>query len=409
MFMHKKIDLNNLQKATSETARNINRRNMLNLVRNHQPLSQADLMRKSGLQRSTVSVITKQLILERWLREGAIVSTSRGRRPTLLHLNEDRVGIFGVNIQPEVTDIALANFGGRFLVQESISTPSTPEEFVNRVSQRIWDIREEYPKMTYEEIGVSLPGRIDLASQRFVFAPNLAWPETNIKIQLEDATGLSVSLENAANACALSEFWFGKHSEQLQNLIVITVSEGIGVGMILNGQLVRGSSGLAGEFGHVTINEKGPKCACGNYGCWEVYASNSAAVRHYNEAKSLLRKRIKGHNHLEARTFGDLLHLVEQRDPLACKSLDRMALYLGKGLAMLVAGLAPEVIVVVGDVARAWDRIRPIVTSLVKERVSTHSPIKIIASGLTPQPRLRGIIALVLQKYFGMPTAAEFH
>jgi len=403
----RKIDLNNFQVATSETARDINSRIMLNLVRKHQPLSRADLMRRSGLQRSTVSVITEQLISGRWLREGAVGRALRGRRPTFLHLNENRAGIFGINIQPGTTDLALANLSGHFLAQESMTTPASSDTFVNRISQRIRELRKEHPQMAYEGIGVSLPGRVDLSSQKFVFAPNLGWQEMDLKAQLEKATGLSVDLENAANACALSEFWFGKHAEGVRNLIVVTVSEGIGVGMILNGQLVRGTSGMAGEFGHVTLNENGPKCGCGNHGCWEVYASNSAAVRYYNEAKPSNRGgKNDSPKQPAARTFVHILQLAEQGDPTANEALNRMALYLGKGLTMLIAGLAPDVIVVVGDVARAWEKVGPIVKDVVKQRTSTHATTKIMASGLAPQPRLRGIIALVLQKHFGAPTTA---
>jgi predicted NBD/HSP70 family sugar kinase len=403
----RKIDLNNFQVATSETARDINSRIMLNLVRKHQPLSRADLMRRSGLQRSTVSVITEQLISEQWLREGAMGHALRGRKPTFLHLNENRAGIFGINIQPGTTDIALANLSGHFLSQESIPTPASSDQFVKQISQRIRELRKEHPQMAYEGIGVSLPGRVDLSSQKFVFAPNLGWREMDLKTQIEDATGLSVELENAANACALSEFWFGKHAEGIRNLIVVTVSEGIGVGMILNGQLVRGTSGMAGEFGHVTINETGPKCGCGNQGCWEVYASNSAAIRYYSEAKSAGRNGTTGSQKQTAvKSFETLLQLAEQDDPQAGAALNRMAHYLGKGITMLVAGLAPDVIVVVGDIARVWDRVGSIVTDVVRQNSSTHANTKIMAGSLTPQPRLRGIVALVLQRHFGAPTTA---
>jgi len=403
----RKINLNNFQLATSGTARDINSRIVLNFVRKHQPLSRADLMRHSGLQRSTVSLITEQLIAERWLREGAVGKALRGRRPTFLHLNEDRTGIFGVNIQSAKTDIALANINGRFLVRESIATPSSPEKFVNQISRRIRELRGEHPQMAYEEMGVSLPGRVDLSSQKFVFAPNLGWREIDLKPQLETATGLSVNLENAANACALSEFWFGKHAEQVQNLIVVTVSEGIGMGIILNGQLVRGASGMAGEFGHVTINENGPKCGCGNHGCWEVYASNSAALRYYLESESPV-KMGKTHSRKRnpATTFEDILQLAEEGDLKALAALDRMAHYLGKGMAMLVTGLAPEAIVVVGQVTRVWDRVGPIITDQVKQRSFTHATTKITTSDPALYPRLRGSIVLVLQKYFGAPITA---
>jgi predicted NBD/HSP70 family sugar kinase len=401
----RKIDLNNFQVATSETARDINSRIMLNLVRKHQPISRADLMRQSGLQRSTVSVITEQLIAERWLKEGAVGQLPRGRRPTFLHLNEDRAGIFGVNVRPSTTHMALANLAGRFLSQESLPTPATPDEFVDQITRRICAQMKERPHMAYEGIGVSLPGRVDLSSQKFVFAPNLGWHEEELKVRLEEATGLAVDLENEANACALSEFWFGQHTDGARNLIAVAVSEGIGVGMILNGQLVRGPSGLAGEFGHVALAEDGPKCGCGNCGCWEVFASNSAAVRYYKEAQLTVRN---GRNHSGKRngdtTFEDVLEFAEHGDLKALAALDTMANYLGQGIAMLVTGLAPEAIVVVGEVTRAWDQVGPIITDVVRRRTSTHARTKITASGPAPQPRLRGIIALVLQKHFGAPT-----
>lgn len=395
----RKIDLTNFQVATSETARDINSRIILNLVRKYQSISRADLMRHSGLQRSTVSVITEQLISEQWLREGATGTSSRGRRPTFLHLNENRAGIFGINIQPVSTDLALANLSGHFLAQETIPTPRSSSVFVTQISSRVREWMKTHP-MAYEGIGVSLPGRVDLSSQKFVFAPNLSWHAADLKDRLEEATGLSVSMENAANACALSEFWFGKHADGVNNLVVVTVSEGIGVGMILNGQLVRGSSGLAGEFGHVALSEDGPQCGCGNRGCWEVYASNSAAVRYYNEASS------RGRDSHPARTFGEILQLNAHGDPRAERALERMAEYLGKGLAMLVAGLAPDMIIIVGDIAQVWGKVSPIVTGVVRLRTSTHASVKIAATGTASLPRLRGIIALVLQKYLGVPAVA---
>lgn len=396
----RKIDLTNFHVARSETARDINSRIILNLVRKYQPLSRADLMRHSGLQRSTVSVITEQLISGQWLREGATGASSRGRRPTFLHLNENRAGIFGINIQPFSTDLALANLSGHFLAQETIPTPRSSPVFVTQIASRIREWRETHPMMAYEGIGVSLPGRVDLLSQKFIFAPNLSWLAADLKYRLEDATSLSVSMENAANACALSEFWFGKHADGINNLAVVTVSEGIGVGMILNGQLVRGTSGLAGEFGHVALSEDGPLCGCGNRGCWEVYASNSAAVRYYNEARS------RGSGPRSIRTFGEILLLNAHGNLRAARALERMAEYLGKGLAMLVAGLAPDMIIIVGDIAQVWSKVGPIVTDVVRQRASTHVSVKITASGMASLPRLRGIVALVLQRYFGVPAIA---
>jgi len=403
----RKIDLTNFQVATSETARDINRRVVLNLIRRHQPISRADLARYSGLQRSTVSVITEQLIEEKWVTEGASGHARRGRRPRFLHLNKERVGIIGVNIRPALTTVALADLDAHFIAQESLPTAQDPKQFIAELIPRLRNMIKMRQEISYEGIGVSLPGRVDLASQRLAFAPNLGWSDVDLKTPLEKATGLPVELENAANACALAEIWFGRHSEGVRNLIAVTVSEGIGSGLILNHQLVRGSTGMAGEFGHITIVEDGLECRCGNRGCWEVYASNLAAVRYYAQSASSARNGRAHARPLEQMpTFDDVLRLAEQGDLKAIEAINQMAHYLGVGLALLVVGLAPDRIVIVGEVTRLWNQIGPIIETIVKSRNFTHATTQIVPSDPSAQPRLRGTIALVLQKHFGAPSVA---
>src|SRR5258705_9831870 len=392
----RKIDLTNLRVATSGPARHINRRIVLNLIRSREPISGADLARHSGLQRSTVSVITEQLIEERWVTEGANGHAPRGRRPRFLHLNKERVGIIGVNIRPALTTLALADLDGHFVSQESILTAQNPEQFIAELVPRLKNLAKIRPELTCEGIGVSLPGRVDLASQRLVFAPNLNWRELDLKTPLEEATGLPVELENAANACALSEIWFGRRSEGAQDLVALTVAEGIGAGLVRNHQLVRGSTGAAGESGHIPIVENGLDCRCGNRGCWEVYASNSAAVRYYAGSKSLA----------QAPSFDDVLRLASQGDAKAVEAIDKMAHYLGVGITMLVTGLAPDVILVIGEITRLWKQVGPIITKTVEERSLTHAATRIIPTDPTSHPRLLGTIALVLQQHFGAPSVA---
>ncbi len=402
----RKINLNNFKVARSETARDINRRIVLNLIRKQQPISRAGLARRSGMQRSTVSAITEQLIAERWVIEGAVGHVPRGRKPTFLHLNSERAGIIGVDIQPVTTTLAVANMDASYLAQESMSTGRDPGEFIARLSRRISDLIRAYPNSSYEGIGVSLPGRIDLSSQRLTFAPNLGWSEVDLKTPLERATGLPVELENAANACALAELWSGRHGEGVGNIVAVTVSDGIGVGIVMNGQLLLGSTGVSGEFGHVSLMTDGPRCPCGNRGCWEVLASDSATARYYAESASVRKGEIGSKSAMAKVPFGDILRLVEQGDLKASKALDHMAHYLGAGIAMLVTGLAPDVLVVVGDVTRAWDRVGPQVAQVVKSRSFTHAATRILPTNPEAQPRLRGTIALVLQKHFGAPFVA---
>jgi predicted NBD/HSP70 family sugar kinase len=399
----RQIDLTNFQVATSETARDINRRIMLNLIRRHQPISRADLARQSRLQPSTVSAITEQLIRERWVTEGAIGRAPRGRRPRFLHLNKERVGIIGVNIRPARTTLAVADLDAHFVAQESLPTSPSAPQFIEDLSNRLKNLIRTHPEISYEGIGISLPGRVDLATQRLVFAPNLAWRDVDLKTPLERATGLPVDLENAANACALAEIWFGRHTEGIRNLVALTISEGVGGGIILNGQLVRGTSGVAGEVGHITLVEGGLECRCGNRGCWEMYASNSAGVRYYTQVNPHARKGKTDAAALESPSFEDILRLAEQGDPRAIEAIERMGHYIGSGIALLVTGLAPDAIVVVGEVTRLWHRLEPVIQRIVKSRSFTHAPTRIIPTDPSAQPRLRGTIALVLQKHFGAP------
>lgn len=403
----RKIDLTNFQVATSETARDINRRIVLNLIRTHQPISRADLARHSGLQRSTVSVITEQLIDDRWVTEGANGHTLRGRRPRFLHLNKERVGIIGINIRPATTTLAFADLDAHFLAQESLATTDDPKKFVNDLIPRLRNLIKMRPEITCEGIGVSLPGRVDLNTKRLVFAPNLGWTDFDLKTPLEKAIGLPVELENAANSCALAEIWFGRHAQGVRNLVAVTVSEGIGCGLILNHQLVQGSTGVAGEFGHTALVPEGLICGCGNHGCWEMYASNSAAVRYYAESTSSGRNG-KSSSRAAARNLRieDLLSLSEQGDTKATKALEQMADHLGRGLALLVTGLAPDVIVVIGEITRAWRQVGPLIDRNIKEHSFTRATTRIVPTDPSSQPRLRGTIALVLQKHFGAPSVA---
>jgi predicted NBD/HSP70 family sugar kinase len=399
----RKIDLNNFRVATSELARDINRRIVLNLIRKHQPVSRADLARQSGLQRSTVSLITEQLISERWVTEGSVGHLPRGRKPTYLLLNKERAGIIGINICPIQTTIGLATLDSRFVALESMPTGQEPAPFVEELTRRVVNLMKANPQMTFEGIGVALPGRVDLSTHELIFAPNLGFKLLDIKQPLERATKLPVELENAANACALAELWGGNHPEGLRNLVAVTISEGIGMGMILNGQLIRGASGLAGEFGHVTLQEDGPLCACGNRGCWETCGSNSAAVRYYVEA---VNGNKAGRGSPVLPTFEDILCLAEQGDAKAGEALDRMAHFLGAGIALVISGLAPDVVILIGEVTRAWNRVGPIVNRAVEQRQSTKAPTKIVPTDPDIEPRLRGTIALVLQKHFSAPAFA---
>ncbi len=387
-------DFERIQTASSEGVRGINRRIVLNLIRTRQPISRADLARVSGMQRSTISLIVEELVKEHWVLEGPTGRPPRGRRPTFLRLNDERV-IIGVDIRPIQITVALADVNGKFTSQEIMATPPDPKVAVDAVIQRIQHIIRSCKEKKIEGIGITLPGRINHSSDRLVFAPNLKWRDVDLGNPIAKATGLDVELENAANACVLAAVWFD-HMEASRNLVVVTVAEGIGTGFLVNGQLARGFNGMAGEFGHVPLDPKGPKCSCGSRGCWEVFASNRAALRYYHESSS----------HTDGLSFQDLLSLADQGDSRAIKALESMAHYLGRGMRMIVAGLAPERIIVIGDLTRSWHRFGPVIEAEVQAQVLPGGcPPRVIPTHEDGMARLRGTVALVLQKHFG--TARE--
>ena len=373
--------------------RDINRRVVLNLIRKYEPVSRAEVARRAHLQRSTVSAITEQLIAERWVTAGASGYMPRGRKPTLIHFNASRAGVIGIDVQASETKIALADFEMRFLEQETIPTDRDSGRFISRLCDHVCRLIESHPHVACEGIGLALPGRIEPASNRLMFAPSLGWESADLVKPLCEATGLSVELENVANACAIAEIWGKAHPENVLNLVAMTISEDVGVGMVLNGQLVRGATGMAGEFGHVVIDEEGPLCRCGQRGCLEVFASNAAVVRSFSQAAR------RENADREPPGFGAILRMAEKGNLRACESLNRMAYYLGAGVAMITTGLSPDVIVLVGEFTRVWKKIGPVINNIVKERSGAVSRTKIIPAG--PETRLRGAAAIVVQRHFG--------
>lgn len=394
----RKIDLTNFQRATSGTARAINRRIALSFIRREAPLSRADLARSSGLQPSTVSAIIDELIKEGWVTEG-MGRAPRGRRPRLLHLNVERAGIIAVDLRPETTTVGLAGMDARFVDQASWRTPQDPQAWLQALTRSVRGFRTAHPRILCEGVGVSLPGRAD-AEGRLIFAPNLRWGPVNLRALIEQKLELPVAVENAANACALAELWFGRHPEHVRNLIAVTISEGIGVGLLMNGQLVRGGDARAGEFGHITLDENGPRCPCGKRGCWERYASNSAALATYRDSAAAAGWKAPPF------TFEQLVRMANEGDRHAAGALDSMATYVGIGLAGLITGLSPDVVVIVGEITAAWDRVGPIVADVVKRRALPPLATRIFPAQIAIQPRLRGAATLVVQQHFGAPAVA---
>ncbi len=389
-----RLDLASTRLASSETARHMNRDLVLELIRTHQPVSRAELARISGLQRSTISLITEQLMSERWVREGAVARLPRGRRPTLLGLNEE-LALLVADVHPGHAILAAVDLNGNFLTRNQIPLEGSPLAAIRQIANELGAMRAAHPKHTFEGVGISLPGRVDPETQELIFAPNLKWQGQPIKAMLEELLKLPVELENAANAALLAELWIG-NLDGVQNAVLVEISEGIGIGILANGQLVTGLRGMAGEFGHVPLESGGPRCGCGLLGCWEVFGSTEAALRYYREQPGA-----------RAVSFADLLALADQGDAAAALAVETQAKAIGRGLRAVHAGLSPEVIIVAGDVAPAWPRYEPhllaelalLTLGASSSGVSDVSRApRLVVTGNCDITRLHGAAAIVLQR-----------
>jgi transcriptional regulator of PTS gene len=381
-----KVDLAYVRLASSEIARDINRDIVLEVVRSHQPISRADLSRLSGLQPSTVSLIVNQLIEERWVREGATAKLPRGRRPTLVGLNDNLVMLVA-DIHPRRATVAIVDMNGRFLSRTQLPVTSDPEKTISSIIEAMLRMKEAHPARSFEGVGIALPGRVDPVTKRLRFAPNLGWRDFDIKGAVERGTGMIVEMDNEANACLLAESWFGS-MDGVRNAVLVTISEGIGAAVLCNGELVYGKQNMAGEFGHVPLDINGPACHCRGRGCWEMYASSNAALRYYAESGPKA----------PVQTIDDLMRLASDDDPAAVAALEKQAEYVGKGLRLISAALAPEMILIAGDIVGAWPRLYPVIERSFAESALDDVRPKILPTHEAEVANLRGAAILVLQR-----------
>lgn len=405
----RKIDTRNFKRATRTTAREVNRQILLNLVREHQPISRADLARLMKVGRGMVTELVTALIAEGVIYEGETTTAPRGRRPTLLHIRSRNRYVVGVDLRFSRTYLMLCDFSGRQLALESFEAITDPKLLVATLTARVQRLLETHGAAAEcEGIGVVVGGMVDPHSGRVLNSPQLGWRDVDFADDLSKALDLRVAVENAPKACALAHLWLGpRHGANPDNFIYVTVSEGVGAGIVVNGQVVRGQGHTAGEFGHIPINPEGPVCLCGAYGCLEANTSNLATLSRYlgyefsdPEARMRLRE--------SKFTIDDLIARARSGDTRAVESLQLSGHYLGVGLSVVVNTLNPARIYVGGEIAQVWDLIAPVVKKAVEGRALTPMAARtpIIPEPGSDHPRLRGATALIVAPQFAAPQIA---
>lgn len=389
----RRINLKKANVARSDTIRFINRQIVLNYVREKEPISRAEISHETALQRSTVSLIVEELKTLGLVYETEGESTG-GRPPTLLRLRAAGCLAIGVDLGTAQTTIATADLVGRVLKRETFQTDPDRDTTLRRIATCIQN--QMYSETAIEGIGISLPGLVDFETGTALFIPHFKWRDWSIASELRQLTGVPVTVDNDANAAGLAELWLGRPEiRDVRDFVMVLVEDGLGTGIIFDGQVYHGMDGGAGEFGHMTIGKGAPvACAAGSYECWEAFASERATLARYAQ-----RSLTNGNNRP---TFERLVDLAFEGDQIAVDALIETAHYLGLGISNVSKGLSPQAVILGGQIARAW----PLIADELRSSIERNSTCRGLpsapayASTLGEDTRLMGALSLVLAGKF---------
>lgn len=398
----RRINLESAQGARVNTIRDINRQLVLNYVRERGPISRAEIARETNLQRSTVSAIVEELEADGMIEKIGTGESTGGRPPNLLRLRAGGPMAIGVDITTIHTTVATCNLTGQVL--DRLEFPTDPD--ANKTLDRIVDIIRDLNKRSrgsIEGVGIVVPGQVDFLSGRATYIPYFDWRDIDIAARISVATGLHVRVDNDANAAALAELWLGRPEvSKIRDFIMVLVHDGVGTGIVFDGQVYRGRSSIAGEFGHMVIGPEAPViCSCGKRHCWEAFSCVRAAIARY---KNLLGKKGKRPGTID---FPQLVSRALRGEEPARLAIEETGRYLGIGLANLSVGLSPEAIIVSGAILLAWPLIGDIVQETIDQSLSKgFGRSTIIASTLGERETMLGALSLMLTEKFGLMATA---
>lgn len=343
-----------MKKPVHSFVRAYNRDVILKTIRISELISRIDIARSTGLSQASVTGITADLIKEGLIEEKKSGIHDGGRPPIFLSISPDGAFAIGINLTIEKIDVAIINFQAEIKAFHSMKLNSvyyTPEDIVERmvrcVQECMWDAN--FSKDKISGIGIGIPGLVDSESGKIRFLPNYGWENVNLRDLFHDQINLPTYIENSSNNLAIAEHWFGigKGSD---NFIVVTLENGIGAGCVINGQLSRGYTGIAGEFGHLTVTPEGPHCRCGKKGCLEAYAGNNSIIR---DAKKVAMKGLWDKKNPESITYTDIIEALHSKEPELVRLFKTAGKVLGIGIAHLITLLNPEKIIITGKGVQA--------------------------------------------------------
>ena len=378
--------------ADQAFVKKVNQKLLLNEILKNSPISRAKLSEMTGLNKSTVSSQVNTLMKENLVFEIGQGQSSGGRRPVMLVFNKKAGYSVGIDVGVDYVNGILTDLEGTIVLDQHHHLEcSSPEITKDILIEMIHHFIANMPQSPYGLIGIGIcvPGLID-KNQKIVFAPNSNWRDIDLKSFIQKKFNVPVFIENEANAGAYGEKVFGA-AKNHDNMIYASIGTGIGIGVIINNDLYRGVGGFSGEMGHMTIDFNGPKCSCGNRGCWELYASEKALLT------SLQTKEKK----VSTQDIIDLAHL---NDIETLHALQNFGFYLGIGLTNILNTFNPQAIILRNSIIESHPMVLHSIKSEVSSRVYSHldNSYELLPSILGKNAPALGMSSIVIDHFLDM-------
>ncbi len=348
------------------TMRLMNKRSVLELIFHNEPVSRIDLSQMTGLNKATVSSLVDELIEEELVREVGYGTSSGGRKPILLTIKRDAGYCVGVNVQITHMTTVLTDLSGTIVYKRVLNTgyPIAVAELEELLISEVANASAQAKLSRHGIIaaGIALPGIVNFQTGSVYYLPNIEIHDWDICRSMSQRFSFPLFIDNDGNCGALSEH----RRYPARNLVFVNAGIGIGTGIIINGELYRGSHGIAGEFGHTTISAIGALCACGNYGCWEQYASEQALFRYLTEEEH-----VTDALELSPEFVALAASKAAAGTPEYVRAFKTLGRYLGIGMANVLNGLAPEAIILGGTIAKGAAFFDEELESVIRHRATS--------------------------------------
>lgn len=385
---------------------NINKKNIINVIREHDVIYKAEIARMTDLSIPTVMKITDEFISNGLVQTVGKGESTGGKPPQLLQFVADARHIIGVDIGTTNISVLIINLAAQIKIKHTIPTDPS-RDFAVIMTQVIEAVASILSQQTETEaenilgIGVGVAGLISSAEGKVLFSPDFGWRQQDIKKPLYDAFRLPVFVDNVTRAMAMGELWFGL-GQDVNDFLCINLGYGIGAAIVIDNEVYSGRRGLSGEFGHMTMDKNGPKCDCGNYGCLEALSSANAMSK---QARTAIQS--GAHSTISLVVNGDLekidakviFECAQAGDALANNIVNQAIEYLGIAIASAVNFLDPQLIILEGGVSRAGEALQLPLTQEVERHVMPfreHS-VNIMTSHLGSDAAAIGAAAFLLK------------